>query len=84
MVVAGDQVAPCRTAYRSAKEPPDDGSIQLNTAAPSGATDQFGCRLPAPEGLGSGVEVKVWLNAGSAKKAAKRMDGIFTKGCSFF
>src|SRR5277367_5358493 len=79
MVLATDHAPPCRTAYFSANAPPCDGSIQLNTAEPSGATDQFGCRLPAPAGLVSGVEVNVWLNAGSANKAAKRMDWIFTK-----
>src|SRR5271169_4308808 len=79
MVVAGDQAAPCRTAYRNANEPPD-GSIQLKTAAPSGATDQFGCRLPGPAGFASGVGEKVWLKSGSANRApVSSMDWIFTK-----
>src|SRR5580704_5469209 len=82
MVIAGDQVAPCRTEYRNEKAPPCDGSIQLNTAAPSGATDQLGCRLPGPDGFASEVDVKVWLNAGtvradSVNTAVRRIDWIF-------
>src|SRR5580658_8359936 len=79
MVVARDQAPPLRTAYRRANAPPCDGSIQLNTAAPSGATDQFGCRLPGPAGFASEVAEKVWLKAGSANTALRRMDWIFTR-----
>src|ERR1700722_4489184 len=76
--MAGDQVPPCLTAYRSEKEP-CEGSVQLNTAAPSGATDQLGCTLPGPDGFASGVEEKVWLSAGSANTALRRIDWIFTR-----
>src|SRR5580698_7778959 len=78
MVVAWDQAPPLRTAYRRANPPPCDGSIQLNTAAPSGATDQLGCRLPGPAGFASGVTEKVWPKAGSANMAPKSIDWIFT------
>src|SRR5580658_5176252 len=76
MVIAGDQAPAWRTAYRSAKDPPCDGSIQLKTADPSGARDQLGCRLPGPDGLASVVAEKVWLKAGSAKKAPSKSDRI--------
>ena len=77
--MAGVHETPCLTAYRSANDPPDDGSIQLNTADPSGATDQFGCRLPGPDGFTSEVDVKVWLNAGSAYRTLISIDWIFTR-----
>src|SRR5580658_11212530 len=76
MVIAGDQAPAWRTAYRSAKDPPCDGSIQLKTAAPSGARDQLGCRLPGPEGFASGVAEKVWLKTGSANKAPSKSERI--------
>jgi hypothetical protein len=81
MVIAGDQVAPCRTAYLRAKEPPCEGSIQLKTADPSVVTDQLGCRLPGPDGFASGVDEKVWdmagtVKAGSANMAVSKSDRI--------
>src|SRR5580692_9260192 len=78
MVTTGDQAPACRTAYRSAKAPPCEGSIQLKTAEPSGVTDQFGCRLPGPDGFASGVGVKVWLKAGSANMAPSKSDRIIS------
>ena len=70
-------------AYRSENESPFEGSIQLKTAEPSEAADQFGCRLPAPDGFARGVEENVWLEAGSANKTARTMDRIITKVTPF-
>jgi hypothetical protein len=83
MVVACDHDPGCRTAYFKVKAPPCDGSIQLNTAAPSGATDQFGCKLPGPAGFASGVAEKLWLKAGSANTALRKSEWIFTRVAPF-
>src|SRR5581483_383161 len=71
---------PWSTAYRRFSEPVFEGSTQLISALPSGVVDQFGCKLPAADGLGRASDF-VWPKPEAAVKIV-RSRNVFRIRCN--